>query len=189
MKKVILIGDSISMGYRGCVQSELIGIATCWGPAENGGTSRNVLAHLDDWVLTRPADVIHLNCGLHDLKREFGAPETAVPLAEYEQNVRLIFQRIREHSTARLIWATTTPVNEAWHHRVKAFDRCEADVAAYNAAALGVATELGVAVDDLFAVVEQAGRDKLLLEDGVHFKPDGYVLLGAAVSRSVRAAL
>ena len=189
MKKIILIGDSISMGYRGFVQCELHGLATCWGPDENGGDSRNVLAHLDDWVLSRPADIIHLNCGLHDLKREFGATQTQVPLEEYESNVRLILQKIQEKSSARLIWATTTPVNEEKHHSLKGFDRCEADVAAFNAAALGVATELGVVVNDLFAVVEQAGRDELLLEDGVHFTPDGYRVLGAAVSRSVRAAL
>ena len=189
MKKIILIGDSISMGYRGFVQCELHGIATCWGPDENGGTSRNVLAHLGDWVLTRPVDVIHLNCGLHDLKREFGAAQTQVPLEEYEDNVRLIFQRIQEQSAARLIWASTTPVNEERHHRLKGFDRCEADVAAFNAAALRVATELGVIVDDLFTFVEQAGRDELLGEDGVHFKPEGYRLLGAAVSQSVKAAL
>ena len=189
MKKIILIGDSISMGYRGFVQAELNGIATCWGPDENGGTSRNVLAHLDDWVLNRPVDVIHLNCGLHDGKREFGSDDTQVPLAEYENNVRLILRKIQESSAARLIWATTTPVNEEWHHRLKGFDRCEADVVAFNAVALKVAAAAGVIVDDLFNLVEQAGRDELLLEDGVHFKPAGYRLLGAVVSRSVRAAL
>jgi lysophospholipase L1-like esterase len=189
MKKIILIGDSISMGYRGHVQCELHGVATCWGPDENGGTSRNVLARLDDWVLTRPADVIHLNCGLHDLKREFGAQDTQVPLGEYEDNMRLILQKIQANSSARLIFATTTPVNQERHHRLKGFDRCEADVAAYNAAALKVAAEAGVTVDNLFDVVEQAGRDELLGEDGVHFTPDGYRILGAAVSRSLRAVL
>ena len=80
--KVILIGDSIRMGYQEFARAECAGTTDVWAPAENGGTSRNVLAHLDEWVISRRPDVVHVNCGLHDIRREFGA-EPAVPLAEY----------------------------------------------------------------------------------------------------------
>ena len=39
MKAVILIGDSIRMGYQETVREQLGGRAGVWGPAENGGTS------------------------------------------------------------------------------------------------------------------------------------------------------
>ena len=189
MKKVILIGDSIRMGYQAFVGKELEGTAHAWGPGENGGTSANVLAHLDEWVLSQEAELVHLNCGLHDLKKEFGAKETAVPLARYRANVEEIFVRLREGTQARVIWATTTPVNERRHHENKAFDRFEADVEAYNAAALEIAESFSLRVDDLFRAVTDAGRDALLLPDGVHFTEQGYALLGGAVADAVRALL
>ena len=77
MKKVILIGDSIRMGYQPTVQQALLNQAHVWVPQENGGTSTNVLAHLDEWILSHRPDIVHLNCGLHDLKTEFAADTIA----------------------------------------------------------------------------------------------------------------
>lgn len=189
MARVILIGDSIRMGYESVVRRELGGLAEVWAPEENGGNSRNVLAHLDEWALARSPDVVHINCGLHDLRREFGSPAHAVPLDEYEANLREILGRLQRETRAILIWATTTPVNEAWHHARKEFDRFEADVRAYNEAAARVTQALGIAADDLYGVVTGAGRDNLLLPDGVHFSTEGYEVLGQAVARAIRPCL
>ena len=179
---VVLIGDSIRMGYQAQAASELAGRAEVWAPAENGGDSRKVLAHLAPWVLVRQPDIVHVNCGLHDLKRAFGA-EPEVPLAEYERNVRQILQRLQRELDGGVVWATTTPVDESWHHQNKGFDRLEADVDAYNAAARAVAEALGVPIDDLFAVVERGGKARLLTQDGVHFTAEGSQLLGRAVAK------
>ena len=108
---IVLIGDSIRMGYQDHVASQLAGRAEVWSPEENGGDSRNVLAHLDDWVFSRQPGLVHVNCGLHDLKRAFGA-ESEVPLAEYERNVRQILQRLQRELDGGVVWATTTPVDE-----------------------------------------------------------------------------
>ena len=67
MKKLILIGDSIRMGYQAAVIRELIGLADVWAPEQNGGNSANILKHLDEWVLRQSPDIVHINCGLHDL--------------------------------------------------------------------------------------------------------------------------
>jgi lysophospholipase L1-like esterase len=189
MKKVVLIGDSIRMGYQKTVRRELQGVARVRVPRENGGPSDRVLANLEKWVIAQKPDLVHINCGLHDLKKEFSDRKSAVPLGSYRKNVREILSRIRSGTRARVIWAATTPVNEEWHHKNKPFDRFEADVAAYNKAANAIAKDLGVPVDDLFAVVRKAGRDKLLLPDGVHFKPEGYELLGKAVAALIRRHL
>ena len=90
-------------------------------------------------------DLVHVNCGLHDLKRAFGAA-SEVPLDEYERNVRQILQRL-QRELGVVVWATTTPVDENWHHQNKGFDRLEADVEAYNAAARAVAVDLGVPIE------------------------------------------
>ena len=181
---VVLIGDSIRMGYQDHVVSQLAGRAEVWAPKENGGDSRNVLAHLDQWVFSRQTDLVHVNCGLHDLKRAFGAA-SAIPLAKYERNVRQILQRLQRELKGAVVWATTTPVDENWHHQNKGFDRLEADVEAYNAAARAVAVDLGEPIDDLFAVVQQEGKARLLTQDGVHFTEEGSQLLGRVVAECV----
>lgn len=180
---VVLIGDSIRMGYQNHVASQLASRADIWVPEENGGDSRKVLAHLDQWVLARQPDLVHVNCGLHDLKRAFGAA-SEVPLDEYERNVRQILQRLQRELDV-VVWATTTPVDESWHHQNKGFDRLEADVEAYNATARAVAEDLGVPIDDLFAVVEREGKAQLLTQDGVHFTEEGSQLLGRVVAECV----
>ena len=187
MKNIALIGDSIRMGYQATVIEQLAGTAEVVSPEKNGGDSRNVLANLDAWVINLQPDIVHLNCGLHDLKREFATPEqTQVPLEEYRQNLGTIFRRITD-TGATLIWATTTPVMYEKHHAVKGFDRREEDVEAFNAVALEVAGTFNLPVDDLFAVVMQVGREKLMGDgDGVHFFPDGYRVLGTAVAEYLR---
>ena len=189
MTRVILIGDSIRMGYEATVRSQLAGLAEVWTSEENGETSENVLAHLDDWALSRNADIVHLNCGLHDIKREFDQDAAQVPLGDYVANVRRILTQLRDRTDATIVWASSTPVNEQWHNATKPFARFEADVDAYNAAAAEIAGELGIVVNDLFSVAMSGGRDDLLIEDGVHFKPKGSELLGRAVAECIRGLL
>jgi len=189
MKQIILIGDSIRLGYQDVVRRELGAYANVWTPDENGRDSRNVLAHLDEWLIARQPDLAHINCGLHDLKREFGATTHQVPRDEYALNVRQILTRAQRETRARIIWATTTPVNQAWHHANKEFDRFEADIVAYNETANAIARELGVVINDLNAVIPPAGRDALLLPDGVHFQPAGYERLGKTVAEFIRRYL
>src|ERR1700730_7487442 len=116
MKTVILIGDSIRMGYQPIAQRQLSTIAQVCGPQENCRNSRDVLAHLKEWATSRKPDLIHINCGLHDLKREFGQSQCAVPIEEYGKNVRQILDLLKSQTQATVIWASTTGVNEQWHH-------------------------------------------------------------------------
>jgi lysophospholipase L1-like esterase len=189
MKSVVLIGDSIRMGYEDTVRTQLARVAKVWGPKDNGGTSENVLAHLDEWAIPRRPDIVHINCGLHDIKTEFGQDAGKVALNDYADNVRRILTRLRNETDAAVVWATSTPVNEDRHNATKPFARFEADVDAYNAASMEIARELGIVVNDLFSVVMSAGRDDLLIEDGVHFTPEGGELLGEHVADCLKRLL
>jgi len=189
MKNVTLIGDSIRIGYQPTVAAELKDLAHVWGPDENSGTSANVLAHLDDWVISRPPRVVHINAGLHDIVRQRGVRKPAVPPAQYRANLQKIFYRIENETDAVVIWAATTPVNDARHRAVKEFDRFDADVQAYNRIAAEVAGGRGIRVNYLYEVVMGAGRDQLLVADGVHFTPEGYTLLGTIVAHIIREYL
>ena len=181
MKKVTLIGDSICGGYQPLVQEKLAGAAEVWRPVTKGGTSAYVLEHLDEWAINRPADIIHLNCGLHDIVMEEGG-HYWVPIEAYTENLRRIFQRLRDETEARLIWATTTPVIEEWK---VAHERREEDVRRYNAVAVRLAKEQGAEINDLYAVVQGAGLERCLSPDGVHMKDFGNERLADAVLRSL----
>ena len=147
MKKLVLVGDSIRMGYQAYVRNELSGLSDVWAPEQNGGNSTNIQQHLDKWIISQAADVIHINCGLHDLKRDFDAEETAIPLVQYQANLRDFLGRILQETQSTVVWATTTPVNEIWHHQRKGFDRLEADVVAYNNVSVEVTQDFGVSID------------------------------------------
>ena len=188
--RVALIGDSIRIGYAPLVAERLRGIAETVAPTENGGDSANVLAHLDEWVIGQRPELVHLNCGLHDLKRAKSEGTYQVPVKRYVENLREIVRRIREGTTAALVFASTTPIHDERHAgRRAAFDRVEEDVRRYNAAALDLMRELGVPVHDLHSLVTGNDASKQLSGDGTHYTPEGYALLADAVADCVRRHL
>src|SRR5438094_7748907 len=147
---VLLVGDSIRLGYAPRVVALLAGTAEVVSPAPNGGDSANTLRHLGDWLAEAQPDVVHFNCGLHDLKRDKATGAYQVPLAQYEANLREIVGRLRRETGAALVFATSTPIDDARHARRGAgFDRFDADVQRYNACALEVMREAGVPAHDL----------------------------------------
>lgn len=189
--RVILIGDSIRMGYEARVRERLGSSTDIWSPSENGGDSRNLLAHLQDWILDRPADLIHLNCGLHDIKRPRGESGFQVAPQEFAQNVAELLDRIGQATRADVVWATITPVVES-RHRQRGnfpFDRFSGDVSDYNRLALLEARKRNVAVNDLHDFVRRHGKDAMVGPDGVHYTDEGYRVLGDHVAGFIAARL
>lgn len=189
LPRVLLLGDSISIGYMLPVRALLAGRANVHRPAENCGETARGLKSLDQWLGTGKWDVIHFNFGLHDVKYldekgAYVAPEKGkqvASVADYEKNLRALVARLKL-TGAKLIFATTTPVPGGSAGRV------EHDEVRYNAAAVRVMQENGVAVDDLHAVVTPR-QDKLQLPKNVHFTKDGYAQLADAVVASILPAL
>ena len=185
MVKVILLGDSIRMGYQPVVARKLGKSAEVWGPQENVRDSSRLLANLEEWALERDPDVIHFNCGMHDLKFQDGAYQ--VPIEEYVRNLKTIVTRLREETEARLIWASTTPVDDEVHRRRDpGYSRTDADAVRYNKAALSIMQKAGVEVNDLYEVIQHAGVVECVSrEDGVHVNDTGKELLADAVARAI----
>ena len=79
-----------------------------------GGTSRNILEHIDEFILSHQLDILHLNCGLHDMARE-GSPDNPLPrvsLEEYESNLRAIVRKVQDAKPhVKIILCTTTCVD------------------------------------------------------------------------------
>ncbi len=110
MKSVVLIGDSIRMGYQQYVAQELKSEAQLWWPDSNGGTAGQILARLGEWFAARRPDVVHVNAGLHDLKRPRIAPrgsaDSFVSPDEYRINVEGVLATVQRNTKAQVFWAT-----------------------------------------------------------------------------------
>ncbi len=180
MKHLILIGDSIRMGYQPFVQQLLEGKARVTGPEENCGTSAKTRDNLQTWVLDQQPDIVHINTGLHDLAREpRNVPNTTLSVDDiYQQPVRVpgpdYVENVRHNLLAildagiQVIWATTTPVISLAKMTPA---RLEADVENYNRMALAVAqNELKLPINNLFTFIMQQGKENMLKDDGVHFE-------------------
>ena len=71
LPRVLLLGDSISIGYHADVRSLLKGVANVHRPYTNGGHTGKGLAMLSEWLCAhgpRRWDIVHMNWGLHDLR-------------------------------------------------------------------------------------------------------------------------
>src|SRR5712671_3671107 len=68
LPRVLLIGDSISIGYTPGVRELLKGRANVHRIPANGGPTKNGIANIEKWLGTGKWDVIHYNWGIHDLK-------------------------------------------------------------------------------------------------------------------------
>jgi len=188
MPRVVLIGDSIRIGYAPLVAKLLDGKAIVISQQANGEDSGNVLRHFDEWVIKENPDVVHINAGLHDLKLTDKTYQ--VPLDEYQKNLKTILERIQMETKAKIIFATTTPIIDDLHAGRKAgFDRIEADVRKYNIAAVSIMKQAGVPINDLHEVIESGGRQALIGPDGTHYTPEGYARLAAAVTNSILRSL
>lgn len=198
--RVLLLGDSISIGYTPYVESMLKDEMVVLRPTRPNGTAENCsgttdgLKHIDRWLAIDGGkwDVIHFNWGLHDMKREDPATKQASPnpdhprqadLATYEAQLRQLVIKLKA-TNAKLIFATTTPVPAGG---VKPH-RDVTDPAAYNAAALKVMTEHGVAVNDLYTFANDRLQE-IQRPVNVHFTGAGSKLLAEQVVKSIRQTL
>ena len=190
LPRVLLLGDSIRIGYAPLVAKKLDGIAVVVHPgAENCADTPTMLKGLDKWLGEQPFLIVHFNCGLHDLKFDKVKKVHQVPTVTYAENLKAIVERLKK-ATPNVIFASTTPIIDDRHAlRKAAFDRTEADVVKFNAKALATMHGLGITVNDLHRVVHDGDAAKLLSKDGTHYTPEGYDRLADAVADSIRRQL
>ncbi|MSU78803.1 MAG: SGNH/GDSL hydrolase family protein [Gemmataceae bacterium] len=181
LPRVLIIGDSISIGYTPATRKLLAGKANVHRIAENGGPSDNGAKKIAKWLGDGKWDVIHFNWGLHDLK--LGSGKHQVPSDEYEKNLRQLVKTMKATS-AKLIWCSTTPVPEGKLNP----PRKNSDVIAYNAIAKKVMDENSVAINDLYAFALPQ-MDKIQQPVNVHFSAKGSKVLADRVAAAIEAAL
>ncbi len=180
LPRVLLLGDSISIGYTVAVREALAGKANVHRPAANCGPTIRGLEAIDQWLGDGKWDVIHFNWGLHDLK--YIESKQQVPPPEYENNLTKLVKRLKK-TGAKLIWCSTTPVPEG-----ASPPRTDVDVVAYNAIAAKIMKANHISTDDLYAFALPKLKE-IQREANVHFSPEGSKVLAGQVAKSILGAL
>ncbi|MCR9245405.1 MAG: sulfatase-like hydrolase/transferase [bacterium] len=193
LAKVLILGDSISMGYTPIVQSQLAKEAWVLRPKENCAGTTKGIAKIDDWLRLEGGDfdLIWFNFGLHDLKRVLpngrnsnNADDGRQAEPEvYERQLRAITQKLKA-TGARLVFATTTPVPPGGVRPHRDVD----DPERYNAIARRVMAEFEVEICDLYGFA-LARRKSIQPRVDVHFTKHGSRILGEHVAGEMRRSL
>jgi len=199
LPNVLLIGDSISIGYTLDVRRLLKGKANIFRPMKADGTPANCqnthygLEHIHSWIGKRKWSVIHFNWGLWDLcyrvwqsngnshhDKIHGVQD--VPIAQYPKNLEELVQ-ILKRTKATLIWAATTvvPPHEA--------GRKVGDEVKYNRVAAEVMRRNHIRTDDLHALTSQFPPSSFRAPGNVHYTNAGYERIAEQVASAISGAL
>ena len=182
LPRILLIGDSISIGYTEPVREILKGRVNVHRIQENGGHTDRGLEKLDLWLRDEKWDLIHFNWGLHDLKyqkngkldisgKQVNSPES------YENNLDALVKRLKS-TKAKLIWANTTPVPDGSNGRK------HGDAIKYNRIAESVMSRNEIPINNLFKHV-QPFIEKYQKPQNVHFYPEGSKFLAEKVADEI----
>lgn len=182
LPRVLLIGDSISMGYTLPVRTLLAGKANVHRIPANGGPTKNGIANIDKWLGESKWDVIHFNWGIHDLRFMPDGKRQVEP-ADYEKNLRALVTRMKA-TGAKLIWATTTPIPDGELNPPRRFGQ----VREYNDIAARVMSENGVLIDDLNAHMTPE-FERFHNPKDLHYGREGYEFLAKKVAAEIEKTL
>lgn len=185
--RILIIGDSISIGYTPFVKENLAGKAAVFhnpGNAQHTGTG---LEKIDEWIGNEKWDIIQFNWGLWDLcyrhtdsevygNRDKLNGEITYSIDEYASNLDSLVSILQTNTKAKLIFVTTTyvPENEA--------GRFKNDAIKYNDAAKKVMKRHSVTVNDLYGQSVQIHQRFGKGSDDVHYSSQGYEKLSELVT-------
>jgi acetyl esterase/lipase len=200
LPNVLLLGDSVSIGYTLQVRELLAGKANVYRPVraranrpENCSDSRTGVVKLDRWLGDIEWSVIHFNWGLHDLKHVHVAGKhsksndpnspTLATVEQYQANLEKIVARLKK-TDANLVFATTTPVVPGTLDPLRTPDA----PVRYNAAAVQVMQNNDVRVNDLYAFCEPH-LSEWQLPKNVHFNSVGSQAIAERVASVIEEEL
>jgi len=198
LPKVLILGDSISIGYFPYVKVFLQNKADVTRPFKSDGIPENCqgttngIMNVERWIGHEKWDVIHFNFGLHDLKhvnpvtgknsQNPADPRQAEP-KQYKKLLRQITEILKK-TGAKLIFATTTPYPEQVNGPCRTFG----DEKVYNEIAVRIMKKFNVPINDLHAFILPRMM-QLQRPNNVHFTDEGSKALGERVSTVIAGFL
>ena len=208
LPNVLILGDSISIGYTPFVQEMLKGKANVFRPMlENGkpencaGTTKGV-ENVERWLnssgntgVTNSEsrwDIIHFNFGLHDIKHVDPVtgensqnpkhPQQA-NRRQYKKNMEIIVEKLKA-TGAKLIFATTTP----YPNVVEGPLRKPGMPQKYNRVAVKIMNKNGILINNLHAFMVPRLAE-LQRPNNVHFMEDGSRAMARKVVERINEVL
>jgi len=192
LPKVLVIGDSISLGYFARVRVLLKGKAVVKHNAGNAGPTMRGIANIERWLGNTKWDVIHFNWGLWDMYGWNYVDVERTPEL-YEKRLEQLVSRL-EKTGAKLIWGTTTPVCTAEECTMKRVYKKDVIISPelekkYHDAAMRVMKKHHIQIDDLYSCIKPDYAKYTLGPPNVHYNKDGYSLLGRQVAKTIETVL
>lgn len=168
MKNLLLLGDSIRIGYDKSVQKTLEGKANVLYPKVNCGFAAYLLRYFHEYlegVKGEDIDVVHWNAGLWDCLRLF-EEEPHTPIDVYAYYIERLCIRIKKLCpNAKMIFATSTKVIS--EKMDKNFKRYNEEIEKYNEVAVNIVKKYGAEINDLYALSVTLPEE--VHSDAVHY--------------------
>jgi len=195
---VLIIGDSISIGYTPFIKEIISFRANVSRPMQEDGKPENCqgttngVKNIKRWIGDTKWDIIHFNFGLHDLKhvepvtgKNSNNPDhpQQADLKQYKINLKEIVEVLKT-TEAKLIFATTTPYPDD----VGAPLRKPGMPEKYNQAAIKIMNKNGITINNLYAFM-QPRMAELQRPKNVHFTQEGSRALAEKVAERIIEAL
>ncbi len=194
MKRVLLLGDSIRMGYDKKVREILKDeYEVVFSEEDNGRFAAYTLWQANQFFKNcGPFDLVHWNNGYWDMNIESPMTEPIHPVEEYVNFLKRIIRLIRQNG-AKIIFATTTPIYQAGgamdHTGTSGFLQYDNNwVVKYNEAACKVMKEENIPVNDLYALCLE-GPKYYKCEDMLHLTEEGYWKVAGQTAECIRKLL
>ena len=191
---ILIIGDSISIGYTPFVKESLLEKANVFhnpGNAQHTGTG---VEKIEEWIGDVEWDIVQFNWGLWDLcyrhpdskvqgNRDKVNGKLTYTVEEYTANLDAIVSKLQKLTDAKLIFLTTSYVPE---HEAGRFAE---DAIRYNEAAKKIMEKYAITVNDIYErsipIHQKYGKGT----DDVHYRQEGYEQLGELVTKFLQTEL
>jgi len=194
MKKVLLLGDSIRMGYDHYVKDLLKDKCTVYyDENDNGRFAAYTLWQVNQFFKTYGKfDVVHWNNGYWDMNVEAPMTDAMHPIDEYIHFLKRIIAEIHRNG-AEIIFATTTPILKSGSALDNTGTGMEISynndwVVQYNEAAKKLMAEQNIVVNDLYAQMLK-GENYYKCEDMLHLTEEGYKICAEQAAKRIEEKL
>lgn len=191
-KRILLLGDSIRLGYQPVAKSILesdqdIAFEVV-GPSYSTGSSVELAEKIEELLREYTPDAVHFNAGLDDVIWHLKEQRNEVSVADYTLNLQRIIDAMRPTLGSDIVFATITPVNDEAQANSGSTDgeRCNREIEEYNSAAQSVMLANNILINHLDRVI-QADDTAFLDTDGVSLSDAGEKAAGEAVATVVRS--
>lgn len=175
--RVLLIGDSISRGYRHFAAEAYLPEYRADNYATSKGIDNPALKKMIALVLSQSDKfkVVCINNGLHGWH---------LSTTEYKENLDSVISFIKEnYPSIKTYISLTTPLRTK--DNVEKIDERNALVIERNNAAKEIAAKYNLPVNDLYAPL--IDHPEFYAEDGVHLKDEAYKMLAGIIADSVKS--